>query len=114
MDGEHVDDVTTHPAFRPIVDVRARIYDMAHEAATRDVMTYVDEAIGERCAVGPKLPASKEDWAAKRRAVDAVLDEIAGVVTRVGDETVGEMWALFDGQDVLAELDPRFSENIRE
>ncbi len=34
IDGERVDDVTTHPAFKPIVDVRARIYDMAHEEAT--------------------------------------------------------------------------------
>ena len=32
MDGERVADVTTHAAFKPIVDVRARIYDMAHEA----------------------------------------------------------------------------------
>jgi 4-hydroxyphenylacetate 3-monooxygenase len=114
IDGERVADVTTHPAFRPIVDVRARIYDMAHEPETRDVMTYVDPDSEERCAVGPKLPTSKEDWSAKRHAVDAVLDDIGGVVTRVGDETVGEMWALFDGQDVLAEIDPRFSENIRD
>jgi 4-hydroxyphenylacetate 3-monooxygenase len=113
IDGERVEDVTAHPAFRPIVDVRARIYDMAHEPGTRDVMTYVDPGSGERCAIGPRLPTSKEDWTAKRRAVDAVLDDIGGVVTRVGDETVGEMWALFDGQDVLAEIDPRFSENIR-
>ena len=38
---------------------------------------------------------------------------IGGIVTRVGDETVGEMWSLFDGQDVLNEVDPRFSANIR-
>jgi 4-hydroxyphenylacetate 3-monooxygenase len=113
IDGERVADVTTHPAFKPIVDVRARIYDMAHEADTRDVMSYVDPDSGERCAVGSKLPTSKEDWLAKRRAVDVVLDDIGGVVTRVGDETVGEMWALFDGQDVLAEIDPGFSEHIR-
>ena len=50
IDGERVDDVTTHPAFKPIVDVRARIYDMAHEEATRDTMSYVDEQTGERCA----------------------------------------------------------------
>ena len=30
----------------------------------------------------------------------------------VGDETVGEMWSLFDGQDVLNEIDPAFSANI--
>jgi 4-hydroxyphenylacetate 3-monooxygenase len=35
------------------------------------------------------------------------------VVTRVGDETIGEMWSLYDGQDVLNEVDPRFSANIR-
>jgi 4-hydroxyphenylacetate 3-monooxygenase len=114
IDGERVADVTTHPAFKPIVDVRARVYDMAHETETRDVMSYVDPGSGERCAVGSKLPTSKDDWTAKRRAVDAVLDDIGGVVTRVGDETVGEMWALFDGQDVLAEIDPRFSEHIRD
>ncbi len=34
-------------------------------------------------------------------------------MTRVGDETVGEMWSLFDGQDVLNEVDPQFSANIR-
>ena len=33
INGERVDDVTAHPAFKPIVDVRARIYDMAHEEA---------------------------------------------------------------------------------
>jgi 4-hydroxyphenylacetate 3-monooxygenase len=113
IDGERVADVTTHPAFKPIVDVRARIYDMAHEAETQDGMTYVDPDSGERCAIGPKLPLSKDDWTAKRRAVDTVLDDIGGVVTRVGDETVGEMWSLFDGQDMLAEIDPRFSANIR-
>ncbi len=34
-------------------------------------------------------------------------------MTRVGDETVGEMWSLFDGQDILNEVDPQFSANIR-
>jgi len=113
IDGEAVEDVTSHPAFKPIVDVRARIYDMAHEDDTRDVMSYVDEATGERFAIGPKLPVTKADWHAKRRAVDAVLDDVGGVVTRVGDETLGEMWSLYDGQDVLAEIDPSFSEHIR-
>ncbi len=113
IDGEKVEDVTTHPAFKPIVDLRARIYDLAHEEATSDVMSYVDVESGERCAIGSKPPLTKEDWRAKREAVDAVLDDVGGVVTRVGDETVGEMWSLFDGQDVLAEIDPTFSENIK-
>jgi 4-hydroxyphenylacetate 3-monooxygenase len=113
IDGERVDDVTTHPAFKPIVDIRARIYDLAHDDETALTMTYVDEETGETCAIGGKPPLTQDDWHAKRTAVDLVLDEVAGVVTRVGDETVGEMWSLYDGQDVLNEIDATFAENIR-
>ena len=112
MDGERVEDVTTHPAFKPIVDIRARIYDMAHEEATRDIMSYVDADTNEPNCVGYKLPHEQQDWHDKRAAVDAVMQDIGGVVIRVGDETVGEMWSLYDGRDVLDEVDPRFSENI--
>lgn len=112
INGEKVDDVPTHPMFKPLVDVRARIYEMQHDAATRDTMTY--EEGGECFSVGLKLPYSQEDWYKKRVATDAVMDDIGGIVTRVGDETVGEMWSLFDGQDVLNEVDPQFSQNIRD
>lgn len=112
INGERVQDVTTHPMFKPLVDIRARIYDMQHEERHRSAMTYRDES-GEDHAVGLKLPYSQDDWWAKRAATDAVLEEVGGVVTRVGDETVGEMWSLYDGQDVLNEVDPQFSENIK-
>src|SRR5690242_18493504 len=95
--GERVADVTAHPRFRPVVDRRARIDDMAHDPATAAVMTYEDAELGETCAVGLKLPRTQADWHAKRAATDAVMDDVAGVVTRVGDETVGEMWSLYDG-----------------
>jgi 4-hydroxyphenylacetate 3-monooxygenase len=111
INGERVADVTRHPMFRPLVDIRARIYDMQHEAATRSVLAYQDQ--GEWNAVANKLPRTQEDWWLKRRATDTVLEAIGGVVTRVGDETVGEMWSLFDGQEVLNEVDPQFSANIR-
>jgi len=112
INGERVKDVTTHPMFKPIVDIRARIYDMAHEKATQDIMSYVDEQTGERNAIGLKLPYTQQDWHDKRQAVDTVLDDIGGIATRVGDETIGEMWSLYDGKDVLNEVDPRFAANI--
>ena len=112
INGERVQDVTTHRMFKPLVDIRARIYDMAHETAHAATMAYRDET-GAICSVGTKLPLTAEDWYAKRDAVNAVLDEVGGIVTRVGDETVGEMWSLYDGQDVLNEVNPEFSANIR-
>ena len=58
INGERVKDVTRHPQFKPLVDIRARIYDMQHEPATRDVMTY--EENGERFAIGTRLPFDTE------------------------------------------------------
>ncbi len=110
MNGERVADVTTHPQFKPLVDIRARIYDMAHDPETAPVMTVTQD--GETNAIGNALPTTREDWEAKRLATDTVLNDVGGVVTRVGDETVGEMWSLYDGQDVLAEIDPQFARNI--
>jgi 4-hydroxyphenylacetate 3-monooxygenase len=111
INGERVKDVTTHPMFKPLVDIRARIHDMAHDADTREIMSYQEGS--ERHAIGNKLPYTQDDWWRKRRATDAVMEDAGGIVTRVGDETVGEMWSLFDGQDVLNEVDPGFSDNIR-
>src|SRR5450432_3274645 len=111
INGERVKDVTRNPMLRPMIDIRARIYDMQHEAATRGILSFQQD--GDWNAVANKLPHSQQDWWLKRRATDAILEAIGGVVTRVGDETVGEMWSLFDGQDVLNEVDPQFSANIR-
>ena len=111
INGERVKDVTTHPSFKPLVDIRARIYDMQRDPATRGVMTVEGEG-GEINAIGNALPHTQDDWWAKRRATDTVMEEIGGVVLRVGDETVGEMWSLYDGQDVLNEVDPQFARNI--
>jgi 4-hydroxyphenylacetate 3-monooxygenase len=110
IDGGRVADVTQHSMLKPLIGIRARIYDMQHEAATRGVLAYDHE--GEWNAVANKLPRTQSDWHEKRRATDTVLDAIGGVVTRVGDETVGEMWSLYDGQDVLNQVDPQFSANI--
>ncbi|MDA8000551.1 MAG: 4-hydroxyphenylacetate 3-hydroxylase family protein [Alphaproteobacteria bacterium] len=110
INGERVRDVTTHPMFKPLVDIRARIYDMQHDAKTAETMTINQD--GETNAVGNILPTTTEHWHRKRAATDCVLDTIGGVVTRVGDETVGEMWSLYDGKSVLDEVDPQFSENI--
>ena len=110
INGEKVKDLANHPAFKPVVDIRARIYDMQHEAQTRDAVTY--EENGEKFAIGLKLPYEKKDWEDKRKAVDMVMQDIGGVVTRMGDETIGEMWSLWDGKGILSEIDPRFAENI--
>jgi len=110
IDGERVKDVTSHPAFKPIVDVKARMYDMAHEPEHADAFTYRNGS--ERNSIFYRPPREQQDWYDKLEATDRFLKEIGGVATRVGDETIGEMWSLLDGRDMLARIDPRFADNI--
>ncbi|MCB2128127.1 MAG: hypothetical protein KDE03_03390 [Rhodobacteraceae bacterium] len=65
VNGERVSDVTTHPQFKPLADIRARIFGMAHEAGTRDIVTVT--RMGEVNAVGDALPYSQADWWASTR-----------------------------------------------
>ncbi|MEN3381173.1 MAG: 4-hydroxyphenylacetate 3-monooxygenase [Hyphomicrobiales bacterium] len=110
IDGERVKDVPSHPSLKPIVDIRARMYDMQHEDAYAGLLTYRED--NKQHSIFNRLPREQKDWNDKREALDAVMHDIRGVVTRVGDETVGEMWSLYDGRDVLNEIDPKFSDNI--
>ncbi|AZV80813.1 4-hydroxyphenylacetate 3-hydroxylase (plasmid) [Parasedimentitalea marina] len=110
INGERVTDVTTHPQFKPLVDLRARLYDAQFEENSKDILTYTEN--GETSAIGYKLPYSQTDWWAKRRATDHLMTQAGGVVSRIGDETVGEMWSLFDAADVLNNIDPQFAKNI--
>ena len=57
------------------------LVDFSHASALPGLLYY---------AQANALPFSQADWWAKRRATEAVLDAVGGVVTRVGDETVGE------------------------
>ena len=113
INGEAVEDVPTHPFFKPLVDLRARMYDMQHEERFARMLTYRDETSGEQNAMFYKPPRIQQDWWDKYHGVNAVMEEVKGVVTRVGDETIGEVWSLFDGQEMLNAVEPRFAENIR-
>ena len=113
IDGERVKDLSTHQAFKPIIDVRSRMYDMAHEAQFQEQLTYRDDETDELNTIYHKPPRTREDWYKKDMALDALIKDIGGIVIRVSDETVGEMWSLFDGQDVLNEVDPQFAKNIQ-
>ena len=112
IDGERVKDLSTHLVFKPIIDVRSRMYDMAHEAQFQEQLTYRDNETDELNTIYHKPPHTREDWHKKDMALDALIKDIGGIVIRVSDETVGEMWSLFDGQDVLNEVDPQFAKNI--
>ena len=110
-DGELVKDITRHPAFKPIIDVRSRMYDMQSEAEFQETLTFRQDDGSIACR-SLKPPTSQDDLLAQRRYVETVLGEIGGVVERVGDDTAGEMWSMYDAREMLRGFNPLFAENV--
>ena len=57
IDGERVQYVTVHLAFKPVVDLKARMYDMAHEPASAEIMSYRED--NERFSILLRPPTEK-------------------------------------------------------
>lgn len=51
LHGDRVKDVTAHPALRNGVGTLAHLYDIQHDTALRDEMTYVSPTTGDRVGV---------------------------------------------------------------
>ena len=61
IDGERVKDVDhAIPPLKPIVDIRARMYDMQHEDAHASTLTYVED--NKRHSIFNRLPREQKDW----------------------------------------------------
>src|SRR6185437_9076541 len=76
--GEMIDDLTTHPKTRGYAHAVAEYYDMHHDPAHQDVLTFVDEN-GERWAKHWFLPRNKQDLVARREYHDYVFRHWARV-----------------------------------
>ena len=59
--GERVEDVTTHPAFRHGAQSVAALYDMQHDPALQDVMTYASPTTAARVGLSFITPHTLQD-----------------------------------------------------
>ena len=105
--GEKVDDVTTHPAFSPMVDAVAKIYDMHFDPAFSERMTFALPE-GGRGSRFYKLPSSREDLVLRRQMTMAILDTICPTMDRFGDETVSALFVWSDRKALLDKYDLRY------
>ncbi|HRE02469.1 MAG TPA: 4-hydroxyphenylacetate 3-hydroxylase N-terminal domain-containing protein, partial [Ilumatobacteraceae bacterium] len=71
LDGEVVDDVSTHPAFSGVVHTMADMYDAAADPANRDLYTYPSPSDGSPVHTWWMIPRDEADLAQRRRAIAA-------------------------------------------
>src|SRR5580698_1396077 len=77
--------VADHPAFRNVVRSYAELYDMQHDPAYRDILTYPSPATGEPVATAFLTPRTPPDLVKRRQAAKVWADRSLGMLGRTGD-----------------------------
>lgn len=94
--GERVPDVTTHPAFAAVVQLVAGLYDIAHDPANRELMTFASPTDGRPVNLSFLVPRSPSDLTRRRGAHKAWADATYGLLGRAPDH-VAAFFAGFAG-----------------
>ncbi|MFA5521188.1 MAG: 4-hydroxyphenylacetate 3-hydroxylase N-terminal domain-containing protein [Castellaniella sp.] len=112
IEGEKVGRVADHPAFKPMVEAMARMYDLQHQPKYETLFSYPDED-GNPVSRVYKLPETVDDLRQRREMTQAVLKEVSPVIDRFGDETVTPLFVLTDNRELLDRYDTQYYQNVQ-
>jgi 4-hydroxyphenylacetate 3-monooxygenase oxygenase component len=112
LDGERVADVTRHPALRETIASLAELYDLQHDPALAERLTYRDEETGERCAVAFQLPRSRADLARKRDAYRIWAEASCGHLARSPDYVNGNVMTLAEAAEFFGRYERSWADNV--
>ena len=115
LDGEKVQDVTSHPAFSGMVNELARIYDLQNSNEYQDQMTFVSPDTGTRTSVSWLLPRSMDELKAKRRNSEVWNQQCWGQLGRGPDILAPYIIALYNARESFSDASHAkcdFGENI--
>ena len=114
IDGETLTGgLATHPAFRNVVSSYADLYDMQHDPAYRDALTYPSPTSGEPVATSFLTPRTPEDLVKRAKAFKLWADRSLGMLGRTPDYLNSALMALAAAHDWFAQASPAFGENIQ-
>ncbi|MCB2227122.1 MAG: 4-hydroxyphenylacetate 3-hydroxylase family protein [Desulfarculaceae bacterium] len=82
FNGERVEDVTSHPAFRPHVNAAAKTYEMALMPEYEDLATAISHLTGERISRFTHIHQSVEDLIKKVQLLRAIAHETGSCFQR--------------------------------
>lgn len=105
--------IAGHPAFRNVVRSYAELFDLQHDPACKDILTYPSPTSGEPVATSFLTPRTQADLARRRAAAKVWADHSNGMLGRTGDYLNSALMALASAADWFAQAGPAFGENIR-
>ncbi len=112
IDGDYVDDVTTHPAFRGAVRSIARLYDMANAPDNLVDMTYPSPTTGEPVNLSFLIPRSEEDLRRRRLALRRAAESTLGLMGRGPEHVAGFLAGWAGRSDVFASAGEVYGQRV--
>ena len=114
INGELVDDVTTHRAFRNSTRSIASLYDFQAAGDNVERMTFASPATGDRVNLQWRLPTCYEELAKRRRAIEAWNEVHFGFMGRAPDHVASTLVGFMMGIDLLEAHDPDRAAALRD
>lgn len=112
LEGERVEDVTTHPKLVRMAQTLAGIYDLQNDPNLRDDMTFTSPLSGEPVALSYLIPETYEDLLRRRRALEIVAESHHGILGRTPDYVNVQMTAARMASNEYGANDPWLGENL--
>jgi len=101
IDGEQVEDVTTHPAFRNSVASAAALYDFQARPENLERMTFAPEGGGRRVNRCWQKPRTYQELVERRQALVLWAEQSGGFVGRSPDHVASSLLGQVIGIDVF-------------
>ena len=112
LGGERVEDVTTFPGLANGARSIADLYDMQHDPAYRDEMTYTSPTSGDPVGLSFIMPRTKEDLERRRVMMSHWARTSYGMMGRTPDFLNVSIMAMAGAGDYFAQNRPEFKQNI--
>jgi 4-hydroxyphenylacetate 3-monooxygenase len=113
LGGERVKDVTAHPGLRRGAEAIASLYDMQHDPALREAMTFASPSSGERVGRSFVVPRTRAELEARRVMMLHWARATCGMMGRSPDFMNVTFAAWGGAADYFARNRPEFAANIR-
>src|SRR5262245_6069977 len=113
LGNERIRDVTIHPALRRGARSVAHLYDMQHDPALREEMTYISPTSGQRVGFSFITPRTQEELQLRTRMMLHWARYSGGMMGRSPDYLNVSIMASAAAAEFYGQNDPRFVDNVR-
>ncbi|SVD61222.1 uncharacterized protein METZ01_LOCUS414076, partial [marine metagenome] len=112
LEGARVDDVTRDPKLGRMAKTLADLFDLQHDPALHDDMTFKSPSTGDPVPLSFLIPKSQDDMLKRRKALEIMAEAHHGILGRTPDYVNIQVTATRQMADLHGRTDKRFANNL--